>query len=62
MLNPYVVARDSWKVKTQKLRPAGPAHCFGGVMISRKNGMWVFSGVNASGSLARGESFEGLIP
>jgi hypothetical protein len=59
MLNTYVIARDSRKVKTQKLRSAVPAHCLGDVMISRKNGRWVFPAVNAVGGLARGESFEG---
>jgi hypothetical protein len=62
MLNTYVVARDSRKVEAQKLRPAVPAHCFGGVMISRENSRWVFSAGNAVGGLSRGESFEGLIP
>jgi hypothetical protein len=42
VLNPRAIARDSWAVKTQKLRPAVPAHCFGNVMIGGRKSRWVY--------------------
>jgi hypothetical protein len=61
--NPSLGARDFRKAATQEPRPLGPVRRFGGGSTAGRNGKWVRSGGNASGTFReekppKGESQE----